>query len=72
MSKAFGQWYVDTEFNPMAYGAMQASWNAALEHAAKICRAQLIGTGKYDDPVDISYDKAVTDCAKAIRKEKTE
>lgn len=56
MSKAFKQWYVDTEFDPMAYGAMQASWNAALEHAAKICEAQQEPVN--DEPVAwcVAYD----------------
>ena len=25
----FDEWYVDTEFNPMIYGALQAAWQAA-------------------------------------------
>lgn len=63
MNDAFKQWYVDTEFDPMSYGAMQAAWNAALEHAANICREQML---KSDWP------RTPNDCAEAIHKEKTE
>ena len=63
MSNAFKQWYVDTEFDPMAYGAMQASWNAALEHAANVCDAAAFGS---------SEPMRYMECAEAIRKEKTE
>ena len=37
----FDEWYVDTEFNPMIYGALQAAWQAATlaerEECAKVC-----------------------------------
>lgn len=78
MSKAFEQFLEQSKKDGLTlypgplHNAAYVAWNAALEHAAEICEAQLIGVGKYDHPVDISYDRAVTDCAEAIRKEKTE
>lgn len=41
----------------------QAAWNAALEHAAKVCREQML---KSDWP------RTPNDCAEAILEEKTE
>ncbi len=76
MSKAFKQWYVDTEFDPMAYGAMQASWNTALEHAANVCEEVVTYPpgygGQWEGYGCVRMRRTGADCAEAIRKEKTE
>lgn len=33
----FNEWYVDTEFNPMIYGALEAAWNAAVTAEREEC-----------------------------------
>lgn len=73
MSKAFEQWWEEftsahDEWRFADSDALRkAAWNAALEHAAKVCERLISGDGICaDDGVWIH------DCAEAIRKEKTE
>ena len=56
------------------YQAAEIMWNAAIEHAAEACSA--LGGGDIFGPdengTEDAYSEAVSDCAEAIRKEKTE
>ena len=44
-----------------------AGWNAAVEAAAKACEAEAL-TDDTGTPDDQTYNRAVRDCAAAIRK----
>ncbi len=61
--KAFEKIYVPKAFNASIGDIWQEAWNAAIEHAANVCREQML---KSDWP------RTPNDFAEAIRKEKTE
>lgn len=73
MSKAFEKFLEQSKKDGLTiypgplHNAAFVAWNAALEHAAKVCDRLISGDGICaDDGVWIH------DCAEAIRKEKTE